>query len=231
MGPASVTMTDTAELLPLLRQNVQSNLSPSHLEGAKPSSLPLPSIIGTVRDGARDEKMPYAQSWRNYTIRGILDFSSAHGFGCPVFSDAAEFGMSTSNVPMPTVAELDWCSEDQRAAHGTFDYVLAADCVYHPTMAGTLPLNCNRCFLSCLGISSCVISFLQVVIYRCCKPLTIFPHPVPPLPGCFAESLLLTLRQVTGKKSTGAHRLFPDSISPLVLRDPIFHFRSIAKPL
>ena len=39
---------------------------------------------------------------------------------------------------LPTAAELDWCKPEQRGACGTFDLVIAADCVYHPTLAGPL---------------------------------------------------------------------------------------------
>ena len=42
------------------------------------------------------------------------------------------------SVPSPTVAELDWCSAAQRSSHGTFDFVIAADCVYHPELAGNM---------------------------------------------------------------------------------------------
>ena len=41
---------------------------------------------------------------------------------------------------MPRVVALDWCNPEQRALHGTFDFVIAADCVYHPTLAGVFAM-------------------------------------------------------------------------------------------
>jgi len=87
LGPASVTLSDTAELLPLLQRNVDHNLGKHNM-----------------KENGLSRQHPKAQG----------------------------------NIPKPKVVELDWCSAPQRSAHGTFDFIVAADCVYHPSLAEAL---------------------------------------------------------------------------------------------
>mmetsp|Transcript_32158 Transcript_32158/g.76454 ORF Transcript_32158/g.76454 Transcript_32158/m.76454 type:complete len:401 (+) Transcript_32158:54-1256(+) len=81
LQPKSVSMTDTAEMLPLMRRNVEKNLGREAPAGT----------AGVPRVGA--------------------------------------------DVPVPECVELDWRDAGARGRLGTFDFVIAADCVYHPGLA------------------------------------------------------------------------------------------------
>ena len=105
----SVLLTDLPDILPLLSKNVDANLSPAALKG-----------------------------WCTWTtVRELSDESSAHDTATCLSSvlkpsNAVQGREGMWDAGAVRLQALDWNSpSDIQAAGGPFQYVLAADCVYH----------------------------------------------------------------------------------------------------
>lgn len=114
MGCQQVVLTDVQAVLPLLRHNVNVNMSPSALKG-----LSLSRCFGC-------------------TCPLILCTTQLHAYSTQV--DTASRSHLAGQVAQVDVCELDWlCPEQWHAMQSkAFDYVLAADCIYEEGLVAHL---------------------------------------------------------------------------------------------
>lgn len=128
--PADVTFTDIGDVLPLLQRNVEQNISPAALKGARCLQSLRTRAGCAVRQpgwtGSGALCSRFASLWLRLPLL-IRRFPHGRPPLCAV-KDAA---WAAAEVGKVRVASLDWADPACYAAFAPpYDFLLAADCVY-----------------------------------------------------------------------------------------------------